>query len=114
MLSSVTWTSRLCASCRPLQIFLSKEYACYDWTRLGLFTGSRIGEYGQSKIPMGVRYAAVPLTQYPGIWAGTSIAFIESDFTFYDAQPGVSSSGGNVSSFRRYCYYRGSARSVSN
>ena len=71
-------------SVTSLQTFLSKEYACYDWTRLGLFTGSRISEYGQSKIPSGQRYASVPLTPDAGIWAGTSIAFIASDFTFYD------------------------------
>jgi hypothetical protein len=35
-----------CDSVTSLQTFLSKEYACYDWTRLGLFTGSCISEYG--------------------------------------------------------------------
>jgi hypothetical protein len=70
-------------SAKRLPTFLSQEYACYDWTRLGLFTGSRISEYGQAKIPPGARYATVPSTHDAGIWAG---AFIESDFTFYDSQ----------------------------
>jgi hypothetical protein len=73
-------------SAKRLPTFLLQEYACYDWTRLGLFTGSRISEYGQAKIPPGARYATVPSTQDAGIWAGTSVAFIESDFTFYDSQ----------------------------
>jgi hypothetical protein len=49
-------------SAKRLPTFLSQEYACYDWTRLGLFTGSRISEYGQVKIPPGARYATVPST----------------------------------------------------
>jgi hypothetical protein len=73
-------------SAKRLPTFLSQEYACYDWTRLGLFTGSQISKYGQAKIPSGARYATVPYTQDAGIWAGTSVAFIESDLTFYGNQ----------------------------
>jgi hypothetical protein len=73
-------------SAKRLPTFLSQEYACYDWTGLGLFTGSRIREYGEAKIPSGARYATLPSTQDAGIWAGTLVAFIESDLTFYDNQ----------------------------
>jgi hypothetical protein len=73
-------------SAKRLPTFLSQEYACYDWTRLGLFTGSRISEHGQVKIPPGTRYATVPSTHGAGIWGGTAVALIESDFRFYDSQ----------------------------
>jgi hypothetical protein len=62
-------------SAKRLPAFLSQEYACYDWTRLGLFTGSRISEYKQAKIAPGARYATVPSTQDAGIWAGTFRCF---------------------------------------
>jgi hypothetical protein len=48
---------RLCQ--KHLPTFLSQEYDCYDWTRLGMFTGSRISKYGQSKIPWDAQYATV-------------------------------------------------------
>lgn len=69
----------------PLHVFCSKTYVVYDWSRLGVFTGSRIAEYGQSKIPKGQRFATVPKTTDAGQWAGLPIAFIASDFTFYNA-----------------------------
>ena len=31
-------------------VFPSLTYAVYDWCRFGLFTGSRISKYGQSKL----------------------------------------------------------------
>lgn len=67
-----------------IKVFCSKEYAVYDWTRLGVFTGSRIGEYGQSKVPKGQRWATIPQTADAGVWAGMPLAFIALDFTFYD------------------------------
>jgi hypothetical protein len=63
--------------------FLTKEYAVYDWTRLGLFTGSRVSEYAQTRLKAGVRYNTIPSTTDAGIWAGQSLAFIREDFTFY-------------------------------
>ena len=63
---------------------ISKEAAVYDWARLGCFTGSRLSEYGQSKVPKGQRYATVPRSPDTGIWGGSPIAFIRSDFTYYD------------------------------
>ena len=67
-------------------IFLSLEYAVYDWARLGLFTGSRISEYGQtashrSSLPQ--PYATIPVSGDAGIWSGQPLAFIAPDFTFY-------------------------------
>jgi hypothetical protein len=73
-------------SAKHLPTFLLQEYACYDWTQLGLFTGSRISKYRQAKIPPGPPYATVPSTHDAGIWAGTSVTFIESDFTFYNSK----------------------------
>ena len=67
-------------------LFLSIRYAVYDWIRLGLFTGSRISEYGQSKLAKGQRFAVIPNSKDAGIWAGQPLAFIAEDFTFYDGE----------------------------
>jgi hypothetical protein len=68
------------------EVFLISEYAVYDWTRLGVFTGSRISEYGQSSSgrKKGSRYACIPDSRDAGAWANQSVAFIESDFVFYN------------------------------
>jgi hypothetical protein len=42
--------------------FLGQAAAIYDWGRLAMLTGSRLGEYGQSKLPVGAGVAAwVPI-----------------------------------------------------
>jgi hypothetical protein len=64
--------------------FLGQQFAIFDWTRLGIFTGSRLSEYGQSKPRKGERFAVVPSSTHAGEWAGTPVAFIRDDFTFYD------------------------------
>lgn len=66
--------------------FLSKEFAVLDWTRLGVLTGSRISEYGQSgKLRKGEPFSIVPRSEEAGQWAGQPIAFIRADFTYFDA-----------------------------
>jgi hypothetical protein len=65
-------------------VFLQERWAIFDWTRLGIFTGSRLAEYGQSKPTPGALFATVPWTTHAGEWAGTPLAFIRDDFTFYD------------------------------
>jgi hypothetical protein len=69
-----------------VQVFLTAEYAAYDWIRQGVFTGSRISEYGQTSASrtQGSRYARIPQSQAAGIWAGTPIAFIREDFVFFN------------------------------
>jgi hypothetical protein len=37
------------SSSDPSGTFLSPLYAVFDWTHLGLFTGSQLGKYGQSR-----------------------------------------------------------------
>jgi hypothetical protein len=64
-------------------IFLTMEYAVYDWTPLGLFTGSRVSEYAQTRLKAGIRYNVIPDTPDAGIWAGQPLAFVWADFTFY-------------------------------
>lgn len=64
--------------------FLSVEYAVYDWMRLCLLTGSRLGEYGQSKPSKKNPIARVPMDTNAGEWAGKPIAFIFEDFNYYD------------------------------
>jgi hypothetical protein len=71
------------ASTDPARMFLSDLHAVYDWIRLGLFTGSRLGEYGQSRLRRGVRYNTIPSSIDAGEWAGRSLAFIAADYTFY-------------------------------
>ena len=48
-------------------------------------TGSRIAEYAQTKLSKGVRYNCVPNTKDAKEQAGKALAFIRTDFTFYDA-----------------------------
>jgi hypothetical protein len=68
------------------QVFLTSEYAAYDWIRLGVFTGSRVSKYGQtSSKPKGSRYARIPNSRDTGVWANQPLAFIEADFVFFDA-----------------------------
>jgi hypothetical protein len=67
---------------------LGEAAAVYDWARFGLYTGSRLGEYGQSK-PKGRApldwHATIPHnTNVPQEWRGKPIAFLESDFEFFD------------------------------
>lgn len=75
--------------------FLSVEYTVYDWERVVIYTGSRIAEYGQSssatastssgfKFASGKKYAKAPMSNAAGVWAGFPIAFIATDFTFWD------------------------------
>lgn len=64
--------------------FLSVEFAVSDWTHLGVLTGSRLGEYGQSKPQRGQLFATIPRCLDAGEWAGMPLAFIRADFSFYD------------------------------
>lgn len=68
--------------CDPLS-FLDLQAAVFDWVRLGIFTGCRASEYAQTKAKKG-EFSKVPNTAHAGSWAGTPIAFMASDFAFYD------------------------------
>ena len=57
--------------------------ATFDWCRLGLFTGSRVGEYAQSNARRG-QFSHIPTQLADEHWAGKPIAFIAEDFTFFD------------------------------
>jgi len=65
--------------------FLDKDAALLDWIRLGVHTGSRLGEYGQSTLSGNKpsNFAKVPISLDAGPWSGTPIAFIYSDFVFF-------------------------------
>lgn len=65
--------------------FLSMAYLVYDIERLALYTGSRLAEYGQSKVQKGSRFARIPNTPAAGVWANLPLAFMEGDFTFFNA-----------------------------
>ena len=64
--------------------FLSSQWTVFDWQRLGVFTGSRVSEYAQTKLPKGQRFNIIPFEPAAGDWQGWPIAFIRQDFTFYD------------------------------
>jgi hypothetical protein len=64
---------------------LGLRAAIFDWIRLGVFTGSRVSEYAQTKARRGT-FLCVPQTPVAGIWAGTPIAFLPCDFTHHDKQ----------------------------
>ena len=70
----------------PASLFLTKEYVVWDWLRLGVFTGSRLSEYGQSNLKRGQKFQIVPSSDDTCIWANQPLAFMRSDFTFYDAR----------------------------
>jgi hypothetical protein len=71
------------SSSDPSGTYISTLHAIFDWTRLGLFTGSRLGEYGQSRRKKGTRFNTVPQSIDAGEWAGKPLAFIAEDFTFF-------------------------------
>jgi hypothetical protein len=62
------------------QTLLGRTAAVFDWTGLGLHTGSRLAEYGQSKPEKGSPFARVP----QGPCAGQALAFVKEDFLYYD------------------------------
>ena len=69
----------------PSLVFFSKVHATYDWTRLGLFTGFRIGEYGQSQTEPGQPFARIPNEpEVPEEYRGMPLAMMAQDFVFYD------------------------------
>ncbi|MGH7974386.1 MAG: hypothetical protein ACREBR_02575 [bacterium] len=65
------------------QAHLDVQAAVFDWARLGVFTGSRLSEYAQSKTAKGKLYATIPDSAAAGRWRGQPIAFIYDDFMFY-------------------------------
>jgi hypothetical protein len=68
------------AAKHDIQTLLGRTAAILDWTGLGLHTGSRLGEYGQSKPDKKSPFARVP----QGPCAGQALAFIRDDFLYFD------------------------------
>jgi len=65
--------------------WLDRDATVFDWSCLGIFTGSRSGEHAQTVAKRG-HIACVPNSwAAPTEWKGTPLAFIAADFTFYDA-----------------------------
>mmetsp|Transcript_24010 Transcript_24010/g.58691 ORF Transcript_24010/g.58691 Transcript_24010/m.58691 type:complete len:460 (-) Transcript_24010:1324-2703(-) len=65
--------------------FLGKVHCVFDWCRLGIFTGFRIGEYGQSTLKKGELFARIPFDDdVPEAYRGMPLAMMASDFLFYD------------------------------
>jgi hypothetical protein len=61
----------------------------YDWIGLGLLTGHRLGEFGQSKLPTGSNSTSFDIlpdnSHIPPMWRGKPKAFVRDDFSFYTA-----------------------------
>ena len=62
--------------------FLSRPATVHNFACLSTFTGSRAGEYAQTKAKRGT-YNRIPCSTDAGEWAGMPLAFIRSDFTFW-------------------------------
>jgi hypothetical protein len=75
----------LLADPNPTGAFLDRQFCVYDWMRLGLFTGFRISEYGQSRLMAGQRYQVIPdSADVPPLYRNTPLAFVRGDFLFFD------------------------------
>jgi hypothetical protein len=67
-------------------MFISILHAIFDGTHLGVFTGSQLGKYGQSRCKKGTRFNTVPRSVDAGEWAGCSLAFIAANFIFFSPE----------------------------
>jgi hypothetical protein len=76
------WVAKLHAA--SSKSFLGLVATVFDWVRLGIFTGSRGIEYCQT-VSKRHQFAKVPMYRVAGIFQGTPLAFMGSDFTFFDA-----------------------------
>jgi hypothetical protein len=56
--------------------FLAVKHAVYDWMRLGLFIGSRVSAYAQTRLKASIPYNTIPQTPDAGIGAGQALAFV--------------------------------------
>jgi hypothetical protein len=67
---------------------MGKEACLFDCIRLALFTGSRLSEYGQTKIKASDGPSAFnPVPDNPNVppaFRGLPLAFVAGDFEFYD------------------------------
>ena len=54
-----------------------------DAAILGTFTGSRVSEYAQGKVPKGDEYSRVPINTASGLEGGRALAFHRLDFRFF-------------------------------
>jgi hypothetical protein len=69
----------------PYLRFVGSDYAVWDWLRLGIFTGSRLSEYAQSRLRKNQRFQTIPVNGETGVWGGQPLAFTRDDFQFFDA-----------------------------
>ena len=76
--------------CRRSSIYgnYGRNAVLWDFARLACFTGSRLGEYGLSRKPAGVKpdgWDKIPNSHdVPKEWRGRPMAFITEDFLLYD------------------------------
>ena len=68
-----------------LTCFLDLIPTVFDWLCLGVFTGSRAGEYAQTVANRG-EYSKVPTDNAAGAWQGYAVAFVLEDFVYLDSK----------------------------
>ena len=56
--------------------FLEVDWTVFDTQRLGVFTGSRISEYGQQKLKKWMQFWRIPDTPDAGEWRNQALAFL--------------------------------------
>eukprot|EP00980_Cylindrotheca_fusiformis_P027086 scaffold18729_cov83-Cylindrotheca_fusiformis.AAC.1 len=82
--------SQLAHEAGSLVSFVGCRFCVFDWMRLGIFTGFRVSEYGQSKLKPGQRFQLIPHSRdVPTRFRGAPLAFVAADFVFYDGSQHV-------------------------
>eukprot|EP00980_Cylindrotheca_fusiformis_P009548 scaffold2093_cov88-Cylindrotheca_fusiformis.AAC.1 len=82
--------SQLALEAGSLVSFVGCRFCVFDWMRLGIFTGFRVSEYGQSKLKPGQRFQLIPHSRdVPTRFRGAPLAFVAEDFVFYDGRQHV-------------------------
>ena len=75
----------LTAAPKGHSLFLGKVSCVYDWPRLGIITGFRIGEYGQNDVSRDRPFNRLPFdNDVPAEFRGLPVAMIADDFSFFD------------------------------
>lgn len=68
----------------------SRDAVLYDFTRVGVYTGSRVGEYGIGRAPRGTPpdgWIPIPDSRdVPAEWRGRPIVFLPEDFELFNEQ----------------------------
>ena len=76
------FTNILSKASKDTSTIFDMEAAIFDWTRLGVLTGSRVSDAQTTAARKGT-FSRVPDSLDAGDWRNTPIAFMFCDFSFY-------------------------------